>query len=143
MIESSTEKSEGDKYEVFVEKNQNSQLVSLSPIETFQPENNIKNNNINSSNQNIEDHKYPICSNNPYNNIISDDGSEDYVVNEYKKYQTFVKAYLEDPIIRASNLNDYDELSNIGNIGKIDLKNGEDQPKPNGYIFQSSPAYLR
>lgn len=91
----------------------------------------------------INEYTYPMCSSNCYDNILSDDGSEDYVVKEYKKYQQYVKTYLEDPIIRGANVNDYDNLSNIENIGRIDLSNGEIQPRPAGYIFQTSPAYNR
>jgi hypothetical protein len=91
----------------------------------------------------INDYNYPLCSDNSCDNILSDSGSEDYVVNEYRKYQQYVQAYLEDPIIRGSNVNDYDNLSNIDNIGKIDLSNGELQPRPAGYVFQTSPAYNR
>lgn len=91
----------------------------------------------------INNHKYPMCSTNDYENILSDDGSDDHIVNEYKKYQQYVKTYLEDPIIRGSNVNDYDNLSNIENIGKINLSNGEIQPKPLGFVFSTSPAYIK
>lgn len=94
----------------------------------------------------INDHVYPLCvanSNDLGGNIISDDGSEDYVVNEYRKYQQYVKTYLEDPVIRGYNINNYDNSTNLLGVGKIELMNGETQPKPSGFVFQTSPAYIR
>ena len=90
----------------------------------------------------INEFNYPMCSD-CCDNILSDDRSEDCVVKDYKKYQQYVKTYLEDPIIRGANVNDYDNLSDLSNIGKINLSNGEQQPRPAGYIFKTSPAYER
>lgn len=128
-----------------------SKQIKVEPETNKQPMCNksILNNRINAYGQliqnsrGINEYKYPMCSSNCYDNILSDDGSEDYVVKEYKKYQQYVKTYLEDPIIRGANVNDYDNLSNIENIGRIDLSNGEIQPRPAGYVFQTSPAYNR
>lgn len=192
-----------DSYDVFIEKNkseQESQIVSLSPIEGFSETGNasseelekteteskalmnkalqdfqqnqqhtsqqiqpkqqvskpsqpicnksIVTNKINAYGQmywnsrELNNQTFPMCSN-CCDNILSDDRTEDCVVNDYKKYQQFVKTYLEDPVIRGANVNDYDNLSDISNVGKIDLLNGETQPKPIGFVFNTSPAYNR
>jgi hypothetical protein len=91
----------------------------------------------------INEHNYPMCNDNSYVDPTCDDITDDYVVNQYRQYQQFVQGNLEDPILRGYNVNDYDDNVSVIGIGKIDLKNGEDQPKPEGYIFPTSPAYNR
>lgn len=92
----------------------------------------------------VNDHNFPIMSN--YNgNLIGDNEDKaffDYL-DYYRKYQIYIKAYLEDPIVRGYNLKSYDDSSPIFKSGTINLDNGYKNPKPEGYIFESSPAYKR
>lgn len=132
-----------------IQNNNNIQKLEHSPIENQNIYNkSLMTNNINAYGQmfmnsrGINDFTYPMCSD-CCDNILSDDRSEDCVVKDYRKYQQYVKTYLEDPVIRGSNVNDYDNLSNISDIGQIDLKNAEPFPRPEGYIFHTSPAYNR
>ena len=74
-------------------------------------------------------------------NSINDD---DFDPNEfYVKHQEYVNTYLEDPKIRGSNVNDYDDFGLISSIGKIPLTKNVVSARPQGYVFQSSSAYNR
>lgn len=84
------------------------------------------------------DHIFPDCEIKEKNNI---NGSEIEPLEHYRKYQHFVKAYLEDPIMRSHNIDQYQEVSPLFNSGKIPLTDGFKNPKPMGYIFESSPTY--
>lgn len=84
------------------------------------------------------DHIFPDCGIKEKNNI---NGSEIEPLEHYRKYQHFVKAYLEDPIMRSHNIDQYQDVSPLFNSGKIPLTDGFKNPKPMGYIFESSPTY--
>jgi hypothetical protein len=84
------------------------------------------------------DHVFPDCDMREKNNI---NGSDIEPLEHYRKYQHFVKAYLEDPIMRSHNIDQYQEVSPLFNSGKIPLTDGFKNPKPMGYIFESSPTY--
>jgi hypothetical protein len=74
-------------------------------------------------------------------NSINDN---DFDPNEfYVKHQEYVNTYLEDPKIRGSNVNDYDDFGLISSIGKIPLTKNVVSARPQGYVFQSSSAYNR
>ena len=91
--------------------------------------------------RNIKNPTYPICDDVTYIDPINDSRVDIDVVNEYKNKQQYVKTYLEDPIIRGYNVNDYDHSIKMNGLGKINLENGEKKPKPMGFIFETSPAY--
>lgn len=88
----------------------------------------------------MENITFPICSNIERNNIndVDIDPQE-----HYRKYQTFVRAYLEDPVLGASNIDKYQEVSPIFKSGKIPLDDNFKYPKPSGYIFESSPTFKK
>lgn len=114
-----------DQYDVYINDKimtpQSEQIVSLSPIiEKFTVQ---QNTNSNESSEQL------------HNNSILNNCHENDVLTEYKKHQQYIKTYLEDPLMIGSNVNDYDSFSNIENIGRLDLTNGEIQPKPSGYVF--------
>lgn len=91
--------------------------------------------------ENINNFTYPICDNKLYTDILYDTRSSDNVVDDYRNLQQYVKSYLEDPIMRGYNVNDYDDSATLLNIGKINITNGEKQPKAVGFVFDTSPAY--
>lgn len=68
------------------------------------------------------------------------DPDED-ITQFYRENQTFVKSYLEDPILRGSNLTNYDNYSPLFTSGKIPLDKDIINPKPSGYIFPNSPIF--
>lgn len=57
----------------------------------------------------------------------------------FKKHQKFVKSYIDDPIMRGSNINDFNDSAGIYNIGNYDLNKSSSEPQPTGYIFNDSP----
>ena len=93
----------------------------------------------------INDIKFPTCSNYE-RNLIGDntnDTDEIDLVDLYRQNQVFVKAYLEDPVVRGYNMDAYGGYSPLFKSGKISLEKEVINPKPNGYIFKSSVAYDR
>lgn len=92
----------------------------------------------------IETSKFPICSNMNNNNIINKNISSEHIINDeeidlleyYRKHQYFVKSYLEDPVVRGYNMNQYDKSATLSEIGKLPLTNDFKNPKPYGYIFE-------
>jgi hypothetical protein len=89
--------------------------------------------------------KFPSC--NKYeSNLIGneiDEVNEVDITQLYRENQTFVKAYLEDPVVRGYNLDSYGGYSPLFTTGKISIEKDVNNPKPKGYIFQNSPAYNR
>ena len=61
----------------------------------------------------------------------------------YREEQTFVKAYLEDPVVRGYNLDSYGQYSPLFTSGKISTNKDVNNPKPSGYIFPNSVAFDR
>jgi hypothetical protein len=93
----------------------------------------------------INDYNFPLCSNYE-RNLIGDNSNETNDINItelYRKSQTFIKAYLEDPVVRGYNMDTYESYSPLFTSGKIPINKEVNVPKPNGYIFQNSPAYER
>ena len=75
-------------------------------------------------------------------NDINDNYDVD-LTNMYRQKQIYIKSYLEDPIVRGYNLDSYDNLSPLEKTGLINLEKEVKYPKPNGYIFKTSPAFKR
>jgi hypothetical protein len=97
---------------------------------------------------NIE--SFPILPNEKFkpddNNCNNDNINDDYDINMteiYKQKQMYVKSYFEDPTVRSYNIDTYENMSPIANTGLIKLDKDVNFPKPNGYIFKSSPVYNR
>lgn len=84
--------------------------------------------------------KFPICSDS-YVDPLNESEIDPY--KHYRKYQQYVKAFLNDPVLKSGNIEEYYNSADISQIGNIllDNKNKED-PKPNGYIFSDSPANI-
>lgn len=92
----------------------------------------------------INDIKFPICDNTERNLIGDNINDEDIDITEiYRDQQVFVKTYLEDPIVRAYNLDTYESYSPLFKSGNIPLDNEFKNPKPSGFIFTNNPAYER
>ena len=85
----------------------------------------------------MNDYRFPDCENTG-DNI---NGSDIEPLEHYRKYQTFVKAYLDDPIMRSYNIGEYQEVSKLFTSGMIPLADGVANPKPMNYIFESSPTF--
>jgi len=83
-------------------------------------------------------HTFPNCGIKEKNNI---NGSDIEPLEHYRKYQHFIKAYLDDPVMRSYNIDQYQEVSPLFTTGKIPLNDGVPNPKPMGHIFESSPTY--
>jgi len=88
----------------------------------------------------INDYKHPTCNLPDYVNILNDE-YEDDIMEIYRNNQHFLRSYLEDPVVRGYNVNDYDSSSALDGIGKIPLGRDFENPKPNGYVFNTSPAF--
>lgn len=72
--------------------------------------------------------------------------NDDYDLNItelYRKKQIYIKSYLEDQTVRGYNLDSYADTAPLLNTGLIKLDKEVNFPKPNGYIFESSPVYKR
>lgn len=87
---------------------------------------------------------YPncLCGMDDKINDINDNYDVD-LTNMYRQKQIYIKSYLEDPIVRGYNLDSYDNLSPLEKTGLINLEKEVKYPKPNGYIFKTSPAFKR
>jgi len=82
----------------------------------------------------------PICGSAEYHDIISGDSDDD--LSEYhRQYEHYIKSYLEDPIMRGYNIGEYNVNAGLDQIGNIKLTKDYKNPKPSGYIFNSSPIY--
>jgi len=82
----------------------------------------------------------PICGSAEYHDIISGDSDDD--LSEYhRQYEHYIKSYLEDPIMRGYNIGEYNVNASLDQIGNIKLTKDYKNPKPSGYIFNSSPIY--
>lgn len=91
----------------------------------------------------INNTNFPICdADDIYNTNINDDYDIN-ITDLYRQKQMYVKSYLEDPIVRGYNVDGYEGSSPLSNTGLIKLEKEQLYPKPNGYIFKSSPAYKR
>jgi len=89
----------------------------------------------------VNNHQFPICDEHtPVDNINDPDVD---ILDHYRKQQVYVRGYFEDPVLRGSNVDSYDNAIALTAIGKIPLVNNFKQPKPSGYIFSDSPAYNR
>jgi hypothetical protein len=77
---------------------------------------------------------------NEYYDIINGDNDSD-PTDYHRQYEYHVKSYLEDPIMRGYNINEYNHNASLDQIGKIKLSKDYKNPKPSGYIFDSSPIY--
>ena len=83
---------------------------------------------------NISTDSFPICNSSTYHDIIN--GDNDCDPSDYhRQYQYYVKSYLEDPVVRGYNINEYDHNASLDQIGKIKLSKDYNNPKPSGYIF--------
>lgn len=84
--------------------------------------------------------KLPICGSDEYHDIINGDNDED--PSEYhRQYTYYIKSYLEGPDMRGYNVGQYNDNATLDQIGNIDLTNKYKNPKPFGYIFDSSSIY--
>ena len=80
---------------------------------------------------------FPVCNNNVNDKPVD-------IADDFRKRQVFVRTAFEDPVVRGYNLDQFDDNTAIAGIGNIPLTNKTQfDPKPMGYIFENSPAYLR
>ena len=83
--------------------------------------------------------KYSMCNND--DNPIND---EEIDINEYyRKFTKYVRPHLEDPVLRGYNVDEFGNVATLDQIGKIQLDDGPTNPKPSGYIFETSTAYKK
>lgn len=90
----------------------------------------------------VNDYKFPMCSKYEKDIVASNDDDVD-ITTLFRQNQVFVRAFLEDPVLRAGNLNSYGNYSPIFEIGKISLKKDVINPKPSGFIFENSAVFNR
>jgi hypothetical protein len=114
----------------------------------------------------INNHEFPMCNNQPtivnkeqkflsntddYETVytpsdfadINDIHDDENMLENYRKKQQYVKSYLEDPVVRGYNVDGFESSAAFDQIGKIPLDKIVNNPKPFGYIFDSSPIYTR
>lgn len=89
---------------------------------------------------NITTDSFPICDSSSYHDIVSGDNDCD-PINYHRQYEYYIKSYLEDPVVRGYNITEYNHNASLDQIGKIKLTKDYKNPKPSGYIFDSSPIY--
>lgn len=89
----------------------------------------------------LNEYVFPLCNDDKLVNNINDEEME--ILENYRRKQVYIRGNLEDPVVRGYNINSYDNNTALEGIGKIPLTNNFKQPKPSGYIFDTSPAYIR
>lgn len=74
---------------------------------------------------------------------INVDLPEDFIdpAEYYRKHQKFIKSTMDDPIMRGSNIKNYNHYSKTTDIGRIDLTNDKNYPEPEEYIFNTSAIF--
>jgi len=86
----------------------------------------------------IPDKKFLMC-----NKYDEQNNDNDDITDIYRKSQVFIKTYMEDPVLRGNNLDEYEHYSPLFKTGYISLGKEFDNPKPNNFVFQSSAIFNR
>jgi len=73
-------------------------------------------------------------------NITNSYGWDD-ISQIYRRNEFYGRTYLEDPILRGGNIDNYNDYAKLTDIGLIPLNKDVPNPRPNDYIFSTSSVF--